>query len=194
MKSGMLAEMIGDIDDDLVAAADVKCTKMKRKTVIKWISGAAAACLVIAGGVLAAPALRERAETRAHGGDSTDSGEIVWEKEYKYAVDAGEFAAYEMGRVIPAEKVGEKLADVSVTAGWVQWDVWEKSEHARGEIYEIKGVPRGTAAAIRFLDPLEAERTDCWYVIIHPEADPAPVREYVIEAWPGTDPEGNLPE
>ena len=190
MKSGMLAEMIGDIDDDLIAAADVKSTKMKKKAILKWISGAAAACLVLVGGILAVPALRERAETQ----EPSTVGEMVLEKKYKFAVDAGEFAAYEMGRVIPAEKVGEKLADVSVTAGWVQWDVWEKSEHARGEIYEIKGVPRGTAAAIRFLDPLEAERTDCWYVIIHPEADPAPVREYVIEAWPGTDPEGNLPE
>ena len=98
------------------------------------------------------------------------------------AADDGKFSTYEMGRGINAAKVGQKISDVTVTAGWYYClnDEWNAKEHARAETYEISGVSEDTAVAIKFLDELEAEVTDFYYVIINPVADKTPVQNYVI--------------
>jgi hypothetical protein len=102
---------------------------------------------------------------------------------YKYAVDEGRYAAYIQGKVITEKNVGGKLEDVTVTAGWMYMnggEYWRADEHARAEIYEIKGVSTDVAVAIRFTDALEAQRTNCYYVIMNPEADLTPVQDYII--------------
>lgn len=197
MKSDLLQNAIGKIDDDLIEDADVKKSTMKKTNIIRWVSIAAAACLIIVAVFAIAPMLRKdvpsttvtsavqtTGSAEGFGDPNYQGSEIGMYEKYKYAVDEGKYAGYEMGRVINADKVGKKLADVSVTAGWVRRDVWENNEHARAEIYEISGVSDGTAVAIRFLDKLEAETTEHYYVIINPAADKTPVQKYVIEENP----------
>ncbi|MBO4355601.1 MAG: hypothetical protein J5850_01960, partial [Clostridia bacterium] len=110
-------------------------------------------------------------------GDET----ALYEK-YEYSVDTGKYSSYVQGKVISDEKVGAKLEDVTVTAGWVRSDglVQSEKEHARAEIYEIKGVSTDVAVAIRFVDELEAQVTTMYYVIMNPEADLTPVQDYII--------------
>ena len=173
MKSKMFQEMIGNIDDDLIVAADRKVVPMKKKT-LKWISGIVAACLVAVCAIVVIPTINKPVE---------QTGEYKLESFYKYAVDEGEYKDYEPGKVIADEKIGGKLADVTVTAGWVDYldgEKWDATEHAKAEIYEISGIFRETAVAIKFIDKLEAESTECYYVIINPAADKTPVKDYVI--------------
>lgn len=210
MKSEKFQKAIGNIDDDLIAAADSATVVKKKNHTVKW-AVLAAACIVIVCASAIGPMLAGNhpaitggdvqmteptfpAETGTGGnkinGDGgeiigpSDEGEFAMFTKYKYAVDEGKFSTYEMGRAINEKYVGRKLADVTVTAGWVYSNgglFWEADEHARGEIFEIIGVSEDTAVAIRFLDKLEAELTDFFYVIINPDADNTPVKGYVIE-------------
>ncbi|MBO4413984.1 MAG: hypothetical protein J5830_04690, partial [Clostridia bacterium] len=123
--------------------------------------------------------------------------EGVFEKGYTYSVDEGKYASYVKGKGIADKYVGEKLENVIVTAGWADADgKMLTEEHARAEIYEIKGVSANVTVAIRFLDKLEAELTDFYYVIMNPEADLTPVQPYVItyDSFEQYDGDGNVQE
>lgn len=186
MKSEMFQKAISNIDDELIETADVKKEKMKSKSWFKWASVAAAACLVIVCAFAVAPMLKGNTQNpvvpSGNEGGMETNGENALKSRYKYAVDDGKFSTYEMGKGINAAKVGKKISDVTVTAGWYYYlnDEWDAKEHARAEIYEISGVSEDTAVAIKFLDELEAEVTDFYYVIINPVADKTPVQNYVI--------------
>lgn len=58
MRSEMFQKAISNIDDELIEAADVKKEKMKSKSLFKWASVAAAACLVIVCAFAVAPMLK----------------------------------------------------------------------------------------------------------------------------------------
>lgn len=58
MKSKMFQEMIGNIDDDLIVAADVRVVPMKKKNILKLVSGLAAACLVAACAIVVIPIIQ----------------------------------------------------------------------------------------------------------------------------------------
>lgn len=212
MKSEKLQRAIGNIDDDLIAAVDSATVVKKKNHAVKWAILAAACiaivCAAAIGPMLAGntPAItggyEQMTDSTLPAGNETggnksnrDGGEITRQSggiefamfsKYKYAVDEGKFSTYEMGRGINEKYVGRKLADVTVTAGWVYSNggmFWKADEHARAEIYEIDGVPENTAVAIRFLEKLEAELTDFFYVIVNPDADNTPVKDYVIEDY-----------
>lgn len=108
------------------------------------------------------------------------TGEMFVFATYEYRIEDGAYSSYVQGRVIEDGRIGMKIGDAQVIAGWVRNGVWEKNEHARAVVYEISGVSPDTAVAIRFLDKLEAETTEFYYVLINPAADPAPVAEYRI--------------
>ena len=208
MKSNDLMRAIGGIDDDLIEGAEKQQSERHtRISWVKWGSIAAALALAVALGAIMLPGVLKSnqpavtPDTPSAGnvenpsGNQTgnqNGGEIVqpagaeWapRTRYKYAVDEGKYAGYQMGRVIHERYVGEKLSDVTVTAGWMYkngGEYWWNDEHARAEIYEISGVSDDTAVAIRFLDELEAELTTCYYVILNPDADLTPVQEYIID-------------
>ncbi len=271
MRSEKLQKAINNIDDDLITEADVK-PATARKTVLKWASGAVAACLVAVCAVFAFPMLNRTAApvpmeevdgevpdgnksgdaeaavtgstieieiapaTTANETPKTTAGENVavttasntvpvvttteyvpvmttaaddvpavtenipvtttaatvpegvLAERYKYAIDGGKYAAYEPGRVIDASLAGNKLDDVTVSAGWVyvlDGETWVNNEHGKAEIFEITGVSPDTAVALKFTDKLEAVRNDMFYVLLNPAADLTTVQEYVI---PNVDP------
>ena len=104
---------------------------------------------------------------------------------YLYSIDEGPFAGYVGGKVIEEEKLGEKIGDVALTAGWKEYagNIWLTRESLRGEVYVIRGIDPDIAVALRFLDKGDAVTLDHYYVILNPEADLSSVEEYVIRAW-----------
>ena len=108
--------------------------------------------------------------------------EYTYEKGYFYGVDEGAYSTYVGGKVIAEDKIGNKIADVSVTAGWKddagEWT--STTEKLRGEVYVINGVSNDVAVALKFLDKGEAVTTTHYYVIMNPTADLTPVKDYII--------------
>ena len=178
MKSENLRKAIGGVDDDLIEAAKKPETKTK-KNILAIVMPIAAAAAVVLAATFTIPGIikSNQSGTDSEGGQH----EYVFEKGYTYRVDSGKFASYEKGKVINDSYVGEKLDDVTVTAGWIDKDGKQLTEeHARAEIFKINDVSEDTAVAIRFLDELEAQVKDVYYVIMNPEADLTPVQPYVI--------------
>ena len=208
MKEDIMRQAIGDIDDKLIEGSEKQqSVKRTRLSWVKWGSIAAAFVLVIATGIMILPGMLKgndpvvTPDTPSTGGnEGINAGgyvEGVFEKGYTYSVDEGKYASYVKGKVIADNYVGEKLDDATVTAGWTDADGKMLSEeHARAEIYEIKGVSADTAVAIKFIDELEAQVTTMYYVIMNPEADLTPVQNYIItfDADANLDGDGNVQE
>lgn len=108
-----------------------------------------------------------------------------YKKSYFYKVDDDNFSSYIGGKVINKDKLGEKISDVTVTAGWETW-VGEKltetvsTENLRAEVYLINGVSNDVAVALKFIDKGEAVTTTHYYVILNPDTDLSSVKEYII--------------
>ncbi len=111
--------------------------------------------------------------------DATE--ETAFGTRYVYRVDQESYSSYCGAKVIDPERIGGKLEEVTVTAGWITEPSQEPAgENLRGEIYEIKGVSPDIAVALWFLDKGEALTTTHYYVIVNPAADLSPVADYVI--------------
>ncbi len=198
MKEDLMRQAIGDIDDKLIEGAEKQnSAKRPRLSWVKWGSIAAAFVLIVAIGIMALPGMLKidtpvvTPDTPSTGGNEGGeivnpngvSGEMAPFTKYKYAIDEGGYTTYIQGKVIADKFVGDKLEDVTVTAGWMYTnggEFWRADEHARAEIYEIEGVSTDVAVAIKFLDELEAQTTTMYYVIMNPTADLTPVQSYVI--------------
>ncbi len=200
MKEEMIRKAIGGIDSDLIEDTE-KTAKTARKGVfrIRWGFAAAAVILIAALGVLLLPGMFKTEtpavtpDTQPINGEGAGVGdpnyhgsEIGMYEVYDYSVDTGKYSSYVKGRVISDTKVGDKLGDVTVTAGWVRAEGLPQAEkeHARAEIFEIKDISADVAVAIKFVDELEAQLTTCYYVIMNPDADLTPVQDYIIEHNP----------
>ncbi len=191
MKTPKIITSVGHIDDDLICGA-VRATGSKRKAPwLKW--GSVAACFLVVLTAITAVSPRmsdgrtgtdtssvsQEGNGRADGG--CDELESLYERGYNYRVDNGRFSKYVKGRVIEDSKVEQKLDDVTVTAGWVDAEGNALTEeHARAVIYKIKDVDEEIAVALKFTDKLEAQLTTCYYVIMNPNADLTPVKDYMI--------------
>ena len=195
MKEDIMRRAIGDIDEKLIEGAEKEPgTGGAKVSWLKWGSVAAAAVLIAVTGVTVLPGMLKgngpadtSVTTQAGGNEGGEAvvpgGETAPYSRYKYAVDDGKYSGYVQGKAIADKYVGGKLEDVTVTAGWVYTNGGEfrrADEHARAEIDESKGVSPDTAVAIKFLDKLEAQTTDMYYVIMDPAADLTPVSVYVI--------------
>ena len=112
------------------------------------------------------------------------SNEAGFSEAYIYRVDESEFSSYKGGKVIEENKTGEKIADVSVSAGWVNNEYeWLTRETLRAEVYLIKDISKDVAVALKFIEKGDALTTTHYYVITNPDADLSPVREYVIASF-----------
>lgn len=175
MKKEKLYETIGDINENYVNEAHMTAKK-SRPGWLKW--GAMAACLALVVMVVAVtmPTIFDNNDT-----PPTESAEIHYERGYFYHIDEGAFSAYIGGKVIDEEKLGNKVEDVSITAGWKNAaGEWISNENLLGEVYLIEGVSSDVAVALKFLDEGEAVTTTHYYVILNPNADLSIVDKYVI--------------
>lgn len=177
MKTSRIASAVSSIDDDLIAGA-CKTRTIKRKS---WHKGGfLAACFaVLLVSVVAAVSLlfSDSMVSLLPGGS-----EETYEKGYFYSIDQGPFSSYVGGKVIAEDKIGNKISDVLVTAGWKnaagEWI--HETEKLRGEVYTINGVSNDVAVALKFLDKGEAVTTTHFYVLLNPAADLTPVEAYRI--------------
>ncbi len=193
MKSEKLYELLADIDEKHIELARIYRSRT-RHHFMKWV-GTAAGFVIVLMAVISVPAVINDNDTpippsHTEGEYTSDTpmpttlanGEFKYEKGYFYRVDEEAFSAYVGGSVIAPEKIGNKLAEVSVTAGWKnENNQWISTEKLRGAVYEIDGISADTAAALKFIDKGEAVTTTHYYVIVNPVADTAPVAEYIIK-------------
>lgn len=176
MKIPRIVNAVGHIDDDLVSGAN-RAKVVKKNPWLKWGSIAACFAVMLMAVVAIAPMMFS-------GGDPVPpiDNEYTYEKGYFYSVDEGAYSTYVGGKVIAEDKIGNKIADVSVTAGWKddagEWT--STTEKLRGEVYVINSVSNDVAVALKFLDKGEAVTTTHYYVIMNPTADLTPVKDYII--------------
>lgn len=182
MKASRIINAIGLIDDELISEA-THIRSSKKNVWLKW--GSVAACFAVMLMAIAVPMMI----------DSDDptppiDNEYIYESGYVYSVDEGAYSAYIGGKVITEDKIGNKIADVSVTAGWKnaagEWA--SATENLRGEVYAINGVSNDVAVALKFIDKGEAITTTHYYVIMNPTADLTPVKDYIITPITPNDP------
>ena len=173
MKKEKLYETIGDINENYVNEAHMTAKK-SRPGWLKWGAMAACLALVVMVATVAMPMMSDN-------GNTTPTIEYQYESGYFYDIDSGAFSTYVGGKVIAEDKIGSKVEDVSITAGWRNGSgEWTTNESLRGEVYLIDGVSSDIAVALKFLDKGEAVTTTHYYVILNPNEDWSVVEEYVI--------------
>ena len=194
MKREKLYELLGEIDETYIMEA--RTLRGDRGSRF-WKWGSAAACFVaiFAAAVLLIPRVWDDGQPiPSHG-----TTEALFVSSYHYSVAGSTFSSYVGGKVISEDRIGRKIEDVMVNAGWRDSNgTWTGMETLRGEIYEINGIPFETAAALRFIDQGDAVTTTHYYVILNPDADLHAVEEYQILPWmpnmPGEEAAGEIPE
>ena len=176
MKTPRIVNAVGHIDDDLVSGA-TRAKAVKKNAWLKWGSIAACFAIMLMAAVVAVPMM--------FGGDDPVppiDDEYQYESGYFYQINEGAYSTYVGGKVIAEEKIGNKIADVNLTAGWKddkgEWK--SETEALRGEVYTINGVSNDVAVALKFIDKGEAVTTTHYYVIMNPAADLTPVQDYII--------------
>ena len=110
------------------------------------------------------------------------SHEAALSEAYFYNVSDGIFSNYIIcGKVISEDKIDSKIDDVSVSAGWKNnANEWLTTETLRAEVYLISDISKDVAVALKFIDKGDALTTTHYYVIMNPEADLTPVKDYLI--------------
>ena len=176
MKTPRIVNAVGQIDDDLVSGAN-RAKVAKKNVWLKWGSIAACFAVMLMAVVAIAPMM--------FGGDDPVppiDNEYQYESGYFYQINEGAYSTYVGGKVIAEDKIGNKIADVNLTAGWKddksEWK--SETEALRGEVYAINGISGDVAVALKFIDKGEAVTTTHYYVIMNPAADLTPVKDYII--------------
>ena len=191
MKTPRIANAVGLIDDDLVIGAANSTKTVNKNNWLKWSSIAACFAILLAAAAITLPIILK-------GNDpfpptDTEIGEAVYEKGYFYNVDDGIFSTYIGGKVIAEDKIGNMLSNVSVTAGWKNnTGEWIYTEKLQGEVYSINGISNDVAVALKFIDKGEAVTTTHYYVIMNPNADLTPVKDYIIIPISPNNPEDEM--
>ena len=191
MKTPRIANAVGLIDDDLVIGAANSTKTANKNNWLKWSSIAACFAILLAAAAITLPMMLK-------GNDpfpptDTEIGEAIYEKGYFYNVDDGIFSTYIGGKVIAEDKIGNMLSNVSVTAGWKNnTGDWIYTEKLQGEVYSINGISNDVAVALKFIDKGEAVTTTHYYVIMNPNADLTPVKDYIIIPISPNNPEDEM--
>ena len=180
MKTSRIANAFSQVDDDIVSGA-ARAKKVKKNHWLKWGSIAACFVVMLAAMLTVMPMLFEEDSPVVPPNNGSES-EYQYESGYFYQINEGAYSTYVGGKVIAEDKIGNKIADVNLTAGWKddkgEWK--SETEALRGEVYAINGVSSDVAVALKFIDQGEAVTTTHYYVIMNPYADLTPVEDYII--------------
>lgn len=192
MKIPRIADALNQIDDDIVNDA-ARTKKAKNNNWLKW--GSIAACFVVMLAIMFTVMPKPfEDDSPVVPPNSGSSNEYQYESRYFYQINEGAYAAYVGGKVIAEDKIGNKIADVNLTAGWKNGNSEWKSEteELRGEVYTINGVSNDVAVALKFIDKGEAVTTTHYYVIMNPTADLTPVKDYIITPLTSNNPSDEM--
>ena len=180
MKTPRIAGAFSQVDDDIVSGA-ARAKKVKKNNWLKWGSIAACFVVMLAAMLTVMPMLFED-DSPVVPPDNGSENEYQYESGYFYQINEGAYSTYVGGKVIAEDKIGNKIADVNLTAGWKddkgEWK--SETEALRGEVYAINSVSSNVAVALKFIDKGEAVTTTHYYVIMNPAADLTPVKDYII--------------
>lgn len=191
MKTPRISNAVGLIDDDLVIGAANSTETVNKNNWLKWSSIAACFAILLAAAAITLPMMLKGDDPFPP--TDTEIGEAVYEKGYFYNVDDGIFSTYIGGKVIAEDKIGNMLSNVSVTAGWKNnTGEWISTEKLQGEVYSINGISNDVAVALKFIDKGEAVTTTHYYVIMNPNADLTPVKDYIIIPISPNNPEDEM--
>ena len=191
MKTPRIANAVGLIDEDLVIGATNSTKTVNKNNWLKWSSIAACFAILLAAAAITLPMMLKGNDPFPPA--NTEIGEAVYEKGYFYNVDDGIFSTYIGGKVIAEDKIGNILSNVSVTAGWKNnTGEWISTEKLQGEVYSINGISNDVAVALKFIDKGEAVTTTHYYVIMNPNADLTPVKDYIIIPISPNNPEDEM--
>ncbi|MBE6564535.1 MAG: hypothetical protein E7655_04615 [Ruminococcaceae bacterium] len=177
MKKETLYDCLGNMDERYIAEAEGILSSRKAPR-IQWLAVAAVLVLAMTA-VFALPLLKGQSqppvlspETDSSDDPLSGDTELAFSETYVYRVNDLSFASYVGGKVVEKEKVGSKLREVSVTAGWQNREGESLSQETlRAEVYEITDVPSEAAVALKFLDAGEAVTTTHFYTLLNPDAD-----------------------
>lgn len=181
MKSNEFFDAMGKIDPELIEHAEKK--SVKRRPFMRIAAIAASFAVLAVGFVAALPMLfgdeplivqdvivwENLFQMFAPGnGDGLTVGEsraeeeiIITENAFAEIVSEA-YSDYKIGSVIPignnGAAIGEKLGEVEIRSGWYNRaeDVEKDVTTVRAEVYEIGGVARESAVAIRYLEKCAA--------------------------------------
>ena len=186
MNKEQLYEAIGEVNDSYIHEA-LYSHKKAMSPWVKWGSVAASLAAVLLIAFMGISGRFDPTELPTLGClEATE--ETAFGTRYVYSVDHEPYNIYVCGKVIDEERIGKKLEDVTVTAGWITAPSQTPADETlRGEIYAIKDISPDVAVALWFLDKGDALTTTHYYVILNPDADLSPMAEYVI-ADPISDP------
>ncbi|MBE6667022.1 MAG: hypothetical protein E7607_01760 [Ruminococcaceae bacterium] len=194
MKKPRIANALNQVDDDIVISA-ARAKKVKKNNWIKW--GAIVACfaVMLATFLTVTPMLFKNASPSVPT-EEIPSDEYQYESRYFYQINEGAYSNYIGGKVITEDKIGNKIAEVNLTAGWKDGKgEWKSEPEAlRGEVYVIKGIADDVAVGLKFIDQGEAVTTTHYYVIMNPAADLSEVKDYVITPTNNTPSDGIINE
>lgn len=170
MTISRIVNAVGYIAPNVVVEATHAPAPTKKTVWIKW--GSMVACLALfLITVFSLPLLL----------DSSDSLELVYHTGYFYYVEEETLSSYAGGKVIAEDRIGERIAEVTVLAGWKDAEgEWISTERLRGEVHAIVGVSGEVAVALRFIDQGEAVTTTHFYTLLNPNADLTAMKEYII--------------
>ena len=142
MKTPRMANSVGQIDDDLVAAA-AECKKKKKSNWMKWSSLAACFAVLVIAGAMILPSLLNDGTTPDKYKDIIHAGEsaIIWPWEYRTVYE--QYTNLELdgvsyrskGRAVSTDLVGELIGTCSVVG---YDDIHNKSYTEDFEVYELK--------------------------------------------------------
>ena len=142
MKTPRMANSVGQIDDDLVAAA-AECKKKKKSNWMKWSSLAACFAVLVIAGAMILPSLLNDGTTPDKYKDIIHAGEsaIIWPWEYRTVYE--QYTNLELdgvsyrskGRAVSTDLVGELIGNCSVVG---YDDIQNKSYTEDFEVYELK--------------------------------------------------------
>ncbi len=172
MKTPRIVNAVGHIDDELISGAIGERAR-KKSVWLKWGSVAACFAIILVAVAVVAPMMLGGPPIDNDGTVNPGPAEDLWlEKYYDYGINEGKFSSYIGGNVISEDRVGSKIEDVAVTAGWKnEAGEWLSTEALNAAVYEIDGIKSDVAVALKFIDKGEAVTTTHYYVIMHPNAE-----------------------
>jgi len=170
MTTKKFSNALGNIGEAYIAES-VTYTAKPEHTL--WTSGVFAACfaaILIAAAVIV-PVMLERDAPPPSIAGTINTKPAEGKKYYDYSeIRDGIYTSYIRGNTIAEDRIGSKIDEVAVTAGWKNEEgEWISTQDLNTEVYSIDGVESDIAVALKLVD--ESEATTRYYVIMHPNAE-----------------------
>ena len=189
----LIMEAMNEVDEDLVRELSGRLQKdaaqstagRKKKSILKRLALPAAACLLLAAGILAGS--RSGLFARRDYSDvwlrhfSAPSPETMYSS-YRTRIKDTAWSSYRISLVCPGEAVGEKLGEVTAEGAWVSYGYSgaqavplqepapEQTETMRAELFALRDISPEYAVCLHLPDPGSVLSKDRFYTFLNRDA------------------------